>query len=148
MKHLLSVVVCMGMLVAGCFQHIYTVGKGAPRVGEPKYDKWHSHFLSGLIGKENLNIKEICPSGNATIVDEISFTNRLVAWLCLGGLIYYPSTVKVYCADSNTTSSVDISQEEARRIVMSPEFVEHVREVDPARVNEVEAAQKYGPLAN
>ncbi|MBM3496402.1 MAG: hypothetical protein FJX72_19090 [Armatimonadetes bacterium] len=134
--------------ILGCWRHAYTAGAGAPMTGEPRYDKWHHHFLFALVGKENLRINEICPSGNATINEKVSFTNGLVAMLCLGGLIYYPSTVEVCCADTGKTGEIDLPPEKAKEFVMSEDFVEMVRDVAPEREGEVVAAQKHGPLAN
>ena len=53
------------LVVAGCYQHTYTVGAGAP-AGPIVYDEWQSHWLGGLIGGRTHDLGGTCPSGNAT----------------------------------------------------------------------------------
>ena len=88
-----TVVLCLAALLAtGCMKHTYDVGAGAPR-GKVVYDNWESHWLFGIIGETQLDIKEICPSGNATIHDETDFLTGLVGALI--GIIYRPSKVTI-----------------------------------------------------
>ena len=78
--------------LAGCFQHTYTVGAGAPT--EPvAYSQWRHHWIAGLISPgHEMDVQEVCPSGNATIHQEQTFLNGLVAVLTTG--IYVPRTVQ------------------------------------------------------
>lgn len=81
--------------LGGCMHHTTTIGSGGNTASVPVYDKWQAHYLFSLIGDEEVNVNALCPSGNATVKTNISFLNGIVGALI--GLIYYPTTVKVYC---------------------------------------------------
>ena len=74
------------MVTAGCYEHTYTVGRGAP-AGPIVYEEWQNHWLGGLIGHDTHELETVCPSGNATIHDEQSFLNGLVSALTGGDLL-------------------------------------------------------------
>jgi len=96
-KHLFGLGLCLALLAtAGCMKHSYTVGSGAPPGSPPVYSRWHNHFIFGIIGEDNVDVTAVCPSGNATVKEGISFINGLIGLLI--GIIYYPTTVVVYCA--------------------------------------------------
>ena len=59
------------------------------------YSKWHSHWLFAIIGEDNVDVLKVCPSGNATVRNDVSFLNGLVGVII--GIIYYPTTVEVFC---------------------------------------------------
>lgn len=127
----------------GCFTHTYHVGKGAP-TGKVVYQKWHSHWLSGLISTNpDVNIKELCPSGNATIVDQHTFVNLLIAAFI--GIIWYPTTVTVKCADGST-SEIEISPETAAQIVADDNFLMAVNEIAPESALEAAVAHENAIL--
>ncbi len=65
----------LALAFTGCYKHSYTVGAGGNTEGEAKYDSWESHWFFGIIGESDIDIKTVCPSGNATIKDKISFLN-------------------------------------------------------------------------
>lgn len=90
------------VLSAGCYHHSYTTGTGAPN-GHLVYSEWHSHFLFAIIGDDTVDTKRLCPSGNATIRNDVTFLNGLVGVLI--GVIYYPTTVEVWCADGGAPAS-------------------------------------------
>src|SRR5688500_1733996 len=104
------------LLVAGCYKHSYTVGSGGNTEAEPKYSKWESHWCLGIIGESHVDIKEVCPSGNATVKDKISFLNGLVGSLI--GIIWYPSTVEVYCGEGGGSAKIELSPEQMRKIAL------------------------------
>lgn len=138
-RTVLSLLLVFIFTIIACLKHTYITGKGAG-IGDKKvYSKWHSHWLFALVGDEVVDIKKICPSGNALVKNEISFINGLIG--AFVGAIYYPTTVEVYCAESKVSSTIELSPEDVRKITMSPEFVEVVDEVEPSRVDEVIAAQ-------
>jgi Bor protein len=115
----LTVALITGVLAltsAGCFKHTYSTGTGGDTAAEPKYSEWHTHWLGGTIGEGNASVSEVCPSGNATIKDEVSFVNGLVGGITLG--IYYPTTVEIYCGSK--TAKVDLSAEDVRAIANDP----------------------------
>lgn len=82
------------VLSTGCFHHSYTTGTGAPN-GNIVYSEWHSHFLFAIIGDDTVDVKRLCPSGNATIRNDVTFLNGLIGVLI--GIIYYPTTVEIRC---------------------------------------------------
>ena len=138
MKCLVRGMTMMGLLVvfAGCYEHTFTVGQGAP-TGPVVYSEWHNSWLGGLIGERNLDIDQMCPSGNATIHDEQSFLNGLVAALTAG--IYTPTEVKIRC-DRGRPVGLDLDEGEVMSILSAPEFLERVEQVMPERLGEAERA--------
>lgn len=91
-----AVIISLALLCGACMHHSYTVGGGAPN-GRVVYERWHAHWLFGIIGEDNVDVNAVCPSGNATVRNDITFVNGLIG--ALVGVIYYPTTVVVYCAD-------------------------------------------------
>lgn len=75
----------------------YSAGTGAPTEGAPESKKWQSHWLFGLVGGADLNLDSACPDGNATVVEKTTFGNAIVTAIALGGLVYTPTTVQVWC---------------------------------------------------
>lgn len=126
----------MGLLVmsAGCYEHTFTIGRGAP-TGPVVYEEWHNSWLGGLIGERNIDIDMLCPSGNATIHDEMTFLNGLVGTLTAG--IYTPTVVTVRC-DNGRSVDVGLDEGEVMSILTSSEFRDRVERVLPGRVEEVE----------
>lgn len=121
--------------VQGCYKHTFNVGNGAPN-GKQVYNSWHAHWLFGIIGDKVLDIDQICPSGNATIHNEVSFVNGLVGALI--GVIYYPTTVWIKC--EQTTSGIELDADQAAAIVTHPEFLHYVGEVAPELMEKAEVA--------
>lgn len=124
----------------GCFQHTYDIGTGAPE-GEIVYKHWHHHWLFGLIRpdrQKTLEVDDFCPSGNATIHSETSFVNGLIDVLI--GIIYSPTTVTITCDEGGAQAEVEVSAEQAARIVRDPRFIRLVEEVAPERLAEVRGA--------
>ncbi len=137
--------VTLFLALTGCFKHTYTVGKGAPH-GKVVYQHWHHHWLFGIIGDENINVEDLCPSGNATIYEETSFLNGLIDVLI--GIIYSPTTVTVLC-DDGSSATIELSEEQVDKIVSHPRFPDMVAELVPERLAEVEMSLSNRPgLAN
>jgi Bor protein len=123
--------------LAACYEHTYDAGRGAPN-GRVVMKEWRSHWLGGLISPDQkLELAEVCPSGNATIHQEMSFLNGLVGALTSG--IYYPSTVTVKCRGGRR-ADLEFSGEDVERIVSDPAFLEWVQVMAPEDAEEVEAA--------
>lgn len=125
----------MMVAVAGCYEHTYTVGAGAP-VGPVVYDEWHHHWLGGLIGERNMEIRDYCPSGNATVHNEQSFLNGLVSGLTAG--IYAPTTVRIQCAGASGGRDLELDRGEVMTILGSEVFLERVQTLLPERFLEAE----------
>jgi len=136
---LAALITMVGLFSTGCFTHSYNVGRGAPN-GEVVYKKWHHHWLFALISpKTDLDIKQFCPSGDATIVDKHTFINQLLG--AFGSFIWSPTTVTIRCAGGTTGEvEVEIDEEVARRIVTDPLFELLVAEVAPERLPELQMA--------
>lgn len=134
-----SLGVCTAVVVmAGCYEHTYHVGAGAP-TGTIVYDQWRHHWLAGLIDPDQeMALEEICPSGNATIKNEATFLNGLVTALI--GVVYSPTTVTVRCV---TGSDADLEFDEAQiaKIVSDPSFLDWVEAVSPELLEEATDAQ-------
>ena len=152
-------------LSTGCFKHSHVVGAGGDVESEPAYSRWESHWFFGIIGESELNVNEVCPSGNATIKDRVSFLNGLVGALI--GIVWYPSTVKVYCDQGGAAAerskaketaddvdeaaeepaeqiedeiSLTLTPEQMRRIALDPRTLEYVRKHAPEWQSELRAA--------
>lgn len=129
-----AAIVGLIFVATGCYEHTFTVGLGAP-TGPVVYQEWQNHWLGGLIGERNMELRELCPSGNATIHDEQSFLNGLVQVLTAG--IYAPSTVKIQCR-SGSTADVRLSRDEVSAILASPAFLHRVEQMLPGRLEEAQ----------
>ena len=129
--------VALLITLAGCYEHTYTAGTGAPR-GRVVYESWRHHWLGGLISPDqNMAIEDVCRSGNATVHEEWTFLNGLVT--ALTGGIYSPTTVKVRCARGRR-ADLELSSEDVRHIVSSGEFLERVDLMMPERMGEARTA--------
>ena len=136
MKQMVRGVMTMGLLVsiAGCFEHTYTMGTGAP-AGPVVYDEWQNQWLAGLIGDRNLEVQQVCVSGNATVRDEQSFLNGLVS--VLTGGIYTPTTVTIRC-DSGRSVDLELDEGELMTILESPILMDVIEEQMPERLAEAQ----------
>ena len=127
----------MLLFTAACYEHTYTAGAGAPHA-PVVYERWHDHWLGGLISPDQeIELLDMCPSGNATIHEEVSFLNGLVG--ALTGEIYAPTTVEVRC--DNRSADLGFSAADVERIVSSPEFVAWVAATAPGMLEQVQEAQ-------
>jgi hypothetical protein len=124
---------------AGCYEHTYTVGAGAPN-GGLVYHHWRNHWLWGLVSPaQEQAIAEVCPSGNATIHEEVSFLNGLVSALTSG--IYSPTSVTVRC-DRGGSADLGLSGDEIADIVSDPKFLDWVGAVTPEHLGAARLAQQ------
>lgn len=139
MKKLLILVLALAMLfvLSGCFKHTFTVGDGGSKGSKVVYEKWHSHWLFGIIGDENVNVKKLCPSGNATIHEEITFVNGLIG--AFVGLVYFPTTVEIKCRRGGR-AEVELSADQVAQIVTDPDFLYFVEDVAPEKLTEAQTA--------
>jgi hypothetical protein len=145
MKKFHRVAACAVALVfaAGCWKHTYTVGNGGDINRNPKYSQWHGHYLWGLIGEENVDVKSICPSGNATIKEEHTFVNLLVSAVALGGLIYSPTTVEIFCEGG--TASLVLPAETLQKIARNPRLMDYLEATNPEKAAELARALEASP---
>ena len=138
---LLLLSAAMALATTGCFKHSYTVGAGANNEGEPTYDHWHSHWLLAIIGEETIDATKVCPSGNAYVEDRVTFVNGIIGALI--GLIYYPSTVRIYCGEGGAPkagATLTLTPEQLRHVALKPGLVDLVREYSPTQAAELSNA--------
>jgi hypothetical protein len=119
---------------AGCFKHMYTVGAGGNVGGSAAYSRWHSHWIFGLFGEDNVDVKTVCPSGNATIKDEHSFLNLVIASLV--GVLWYPTSVEIYC--DGRSAMLEVSPETLQRVGRDPRLLQLARVSAPALASQLE----------
>jgi hypothetical protein len=132
----LVLVVLIG--AAGCHRHSFIVGRGGNLDAQPKYSHWHAHWLFGTIGEETVDVKTVCPSGNATIKDRVSFLNALVAVFI--GIVYSPTEVEIYCDDSGKVAKVMLTPDQMRKLAVRPELREWIRSEEPELAAKLERA--------
>ena len=140
-RKILGSILALGLVATGCFKHSYDVGSGGDTQSEPSYDSWHSHWLFGIIGEEEVDVSQECPNGNATVKDRVTFVNALVGILV--GVIYYPTTVSVYCAEKGKAAqrrSVELSPEAMKRVALNPKTLQWARVHAPTQAEALGAA--------
>jgi len=144
-KVLMVVLLGVALGVTGCHKHSFNVGTGGNTEADAAYSSWESHWFFGIIGQSEIDVNEICPSGNATIRDKTSFLNGLVAGFV--GIIWSPTTVEVYCdngsanADDNDVAAViNLTSSQMRTIAMDPSTIEFARSISSEKADELSAA--------
>jgi hypothetical protein len=125
---------------AGCYRHSFTVGSGGDTDKDARYDAWESHWFFGLIGESEVDVKAICPSGNATLKDKLSFLNSLVG--ALVGIVWAPSTVEVYCGADDKAASLTFSPEQMRTIALRPDTLAWARSVSALKAADLQSAAR------
>lgn len=152
--------IAAALTIAGCYKHSYKVGSGGNLEADAKYSSWESHWFFGIIGESDVDVQKVCPSGNATLKDRVSFLNGLVGSII--GIVWYPSTVEVYCgaegaaapaaaaappadaaekpAEPAATSKLELTPEQMRRIALDPRTLQWARLVSPTQAAELQAA--------
>lgn len=129
---------------SGCFRNAYKVGSGAEASGTPAYSAWQHNLLWGLIGGEEVDLKSICPSGNAYVQNYFSVMDTIIM-AALGGF-WSPTTVEVYCGDRSRSDvgtapkRVELSEATVRRVAQDARFMELVEAYAPARAQSLRAA--------
>lgn len=92
----LALVVLVG---TACFHQVVQTGRTA---GPTVIDKpWVSGWLWGLVANDEVDVRQSCPMGVATVETEQSFLNGLVGGLTLG--IYTPQHVRITCASGSAS---------------------------------------------
>ena len=87
------------IMLSGCFHQVVQTGLPA---GTTVVDKeFVATWLWGIIPATDLDVRQQCPSGVATIETETSFMNGLVGAITLG--IYTPQHVKVTCSSRSAS---------------------------------------------
>jgi len=128
----LVLALAMVFVLTSCFKHTFTTDGGASS-GKTVYSEWHSHWLFGIIGDETVNVKKYCPSGKATIHEEITFVNGLIG--ALVGVVYYPTSVEIKCKGGKH-AQIDLTKEQVAKIVAHPDFLYFVENVAPEKMDE------------
>jgi hypothetical protein len=152
----LTLIAGAALVATACFKHSVVVGAGGDTESEPAYKKWESHWFYGIIGEPEVNVSEICPSGNATIKNEQSFLNGLIGGAI--GVVWHPTTVTVYCGAADAPAAaggaeekedseaavgevqIRLSAEEVRRIASDPRTLAWAESVSPSQAAALKAA--------
>lgn len=126
-------------MLSGCFKHTYTYGTGGNLNAPPKYnEEFVNHFLLGIIGEKHVDVKSICPSGNATVKDYHSVVNVIIAALI--GIVWHPTTIEVYC-DKGETAQLTLTPEQVRELMFDPRLMEALNAHAPAEADRLVLAQ-------
>lgn len=107
-----AALVCLGL--SGCYKATFI--RDAKAVRGEEHDQWTTFFLYGLIGTDEVDVKEFCPDGNAAVIRTGgNFGTGFVGAITFG--IYTPRKVYVTCAkgDSASGSEAEVNQQ-ARRL--------------------------------
>lgn len=107
-----AALVCLGL--NGCYKATFI--RDAKAVRGEEHEQWTTFFLYGLIGTEEIDVKEFCPDGDAAVVRTGgNFGTGFVGAITFG--IYTPRKVYVTCAKGDAASAQQgARQEEARRL--------------------------------
>lgn len=106
-----AALVCLGL--SGCYKATFIRDAAAVR-GE-EHDQWSTFFLFGLIGTEEVDVKEFCPDGDAAVVRTGgNFGTGFVGAITLG--IYTPRKVYVTCAKGGAAETDVAASKQARRL--------------------------------
>ena len=125
--------------VTGCNKYMIKTGAGGNTSAAPKKSEWQLHFIDGLIGEGNFDVKEICGGPDATIKIERAILDGIIS-SCTGFLVM-PSHVDIYCGAGATapTAQLPLTQHNAEVIAKSDEFRAATVAIAPDRVAEVDA---------
>jgi hypothetical protein len=143
-----SLIGAVALMSLACHKHTFTVGAGGNTEGEAAYDKWESHWFFGIIGDSEVDVAKICPSGNATIKDQQSFLNGLVA--AFVGIVWSPTTVTVHCDSGKAEApgaesagrdvQIHLSANDVRRIAHDTRTMAWAERVSPRAAGELASA--------
>jgi Bor protein len=134
---LVTVLAFATVLSAACYKHSFVIGAGAS-AGQLIYDHWENFWIAGLIGKTDVTVAQMCPSGNATIEAKQTFLNGLVSALTSG--IYTPTTLRIRCQDGRQ-AEIALTSEDVARIVHDDGFGPWVDREAPELSSAVRTAQ-------
>ncbi len=131
-KRIGLVSVAIAVLAVGCFKHNYTVGNGGGDMSRaPNYSQWTHHWFYGWFGgDEPVDVKAVCPSGNASIRDQHTFVDQLLGLLV--GIVWWPTTVEIWCGEGGATS-MTLTPGQMRAIANDPRTQEMVQTVSPEK---------------
>jgi len=117
--------------LSGCFHQVVQTGLPA---GTTVVDKEYvATWLWGIIPASDLDVRQQCPSGVATIETEQSFMNGLVGVITLG--IYTPQHVRVTCSSRSASlprGATDVVAPESATAAELSTFVERAIEESAA----------------
>ena len=103
MKFKLPLLLC-SLALAACNAHRVTYDTTLPR--GPVHSEWTGHFVGGLIGHPEINVRKMCPAGAAKIETFRSFGNGLIGVVTLG--IYTPRTIRITCAGQSRPAAIAV----------------------------------------
>jgi hypothetical protein len=89
-------------LTSGCYKATFVEDPHAVKA-EPTHEEWTDHFVFGLVGDEEYDTREYCPSGTSAVRTGGNVGTVAVTAVTIG--IYAPRKVYVTCAPSPQVSS-------------------------------------------
>ncbi len=122
----------------GCFKYVVKTGSGGDVSRPPATSVWNHHFVNGLVGESAIDVKDLCPSGDATIRIERNLIDSLLGNIT-GNILWNPSHVEVFCGGS--AAALELDDEKQRAFAKSELFLEAVENLAPERLDEALALQ-------
>jgi Bor protein len=121
--------ICLGL--TSCYKATFI--RDAQAVSGEEHDKWTTFFIYGLVGTEEVEVKDFCPSGDAAVIRTGgNFATGFVSAITLG--IYTPRKVYVTCAaDGKTARRLELDVDSVGRPVharLITDTTSHVLEVN------------------
>ena len=110
---------CRGLLLCalalgGCYKATFI--RDAQAIRGEEHDEWTSFFVFGLVGEQNLDVKQFCPDGRfAEIQTGANFLTGLVSLVTIG--IYTPRKVYVTCASGSGSAMLELEADSHGRPV-------------------------------
>lgn len=85
----------LALFASGCASYNTRMVTGLPTGGEVK-ERDAKFYVYGLVGDDNVDLAQVCPSGVAAVQTQMTAGDKLFTVLTLG--IYSPMTMIVECA--------------------------------------------------
>jgi len=147
MKKTVALLVLLAFFSLNCYNHRYNIGNGG-REDNVVYEEWQHHYLFAILGGADIDVRQYCPSGDATISNQVSAVNALIAvglsivTAGIGPAVWMTSTVKITCDEGKKVSSVDISPEKALNILSQEKFIDYLEHFYPEKLAEGKVAHQ------
>lgn len=123
----------------GCYKYAIKVGHGGDTGQKPTYTQWSHHFVAGAVGEEDIDVSQVCPSGDATVKIERNVVDAVLGNV-VGNVLWQPSTVEVYCGNGRSAQLL-LDEENGRRFARSQVFADAVATLEPEALPAVLALQ-------
>jgi hypothetical protein len=93
---------------AGCYKATFIRDPNVVRGAE--HDQWLDFWVFGIVGEQNIDVKQFCPDGRvAQVVTGGNFATGIVSLLTIG--IYAPRKVYVTCATDGRALQLELDEQ-------------------------------------